>query len=161
MHADTVLRVCTLYLHGHPERDDAFQDTFMAYAQSNKEFEDDEHRKAWLVTVARNACRDLLRRAETRFVSLDEAGEDPAADDDPSTDAERQEESEALVRALNKLAEPYRIVLYLMYYENYKASEIAEMLGVPENTVYTRLARGREKLKEVLAYERGRAATQR
>lgn len=41
--------------------------------------------------------------------------------------------------------------LYLKYYEGYTAAQIAEMLGIPENTVYTNLSRGKRLLKEVLS----------
>ena len=44
----------------------------------------------------------------------------------------------------------YRTVLYLYYFEGYSTHEVADLLGVPDATVRTRLARGRAKLKDVL-----------
>ena len=160
-HSDTVLRVCSLYFHGRPERDDAFQETFIKYAQSEKAFADDEHVKAWLINVATNTCKDMLKRADAKTVLIDEfddtaqpswnnasaSGSDPAACPADASGGR----IDKLNAALQQLDEKYRIALYLKYYEGYTAAAIAELLGMPENTVYTNLARGRKELKEVLA----------
>ena len=150
VHADTVLRVCTLYFKASPERDDAFQETFIKYARSDASFADDEHRKAWLITVARNTCKDLLKRADAKTLPLEAAGDVEAPGAQPAMEGMAGELEEALAQ----LEEPYRIVLYLKYYEGYPAADIASLLGMPENTVYTNLARGKKKLKEVLTHDR-------
>lgn len=148
-HADTVVRVCALYFGHRPESDDAFQDTFLKYAQSDKAFESEEHRKAWLISVATNTCKDMLRKAEAHTVLTDQF--DDTASPQWQSGVESDDRIDALNEALQKLDEKYRIVLYLKYYEGYTAPEIAEMLAMPESTVYTNLTRGRDKLKEVLA----------
>ena len=147
-HADTVARVCALYFGRRPESDDAFQDTFLKYAQSEKEFESDEHRKAWLISVATNTCKDMLKKAESKTVPTDQFEDTASPHWQPGIESDSR--AEDLNEALGQLDERYRVVLYLKYYEGYTAPEIARMLGIPENTVYTNLTRGREKLKEVL-----------
>lgn len=149
-HSDTVMRVCTLYFHGRPEREDAFQDTFIKYAQSSNDFDGEEHVKAWLIRVATNVCKDMLKRSEAKTVLVDEIDEAAKPQWTPAGDEGRAGD---VTEALAQLEEKYRVALYLKYYEGYTATEIAAMLDIPENTVYTNLARGREKLKEVL--ERG------
>ena len=150
-HADTVLRVCTLYFHNQPERDDAFQETFLKYAKHDGEFADEEHRKAWLIRVAKNTCKDMLKRAEAKTVLLDRI--DETAQPQWAQNEGDDDQAERLSRALQEIDEKYRIVLYLKYYEGYPAAKIADLLDLPENTVYTNLSRGREKLKEVLSHE--------
>lgn len=140
--------MCALYFGRRHESDDAFQDTFLKYAQSEREFESDEHRKAWLISVATNTCKDMLRRAEAKTVLTDQF-EDTASPHWQSG-IESDDRADELNEALQQLDEKYRVVLYLKYYEGYTAGEIAVMLDIPENTVYTNLTRGREKLKEVL-----------
>ena len=54
---------------------------------------------------------------------------------------------------MDKLEEKYRIALYLKYYEGYSAAKISQVTGMPENTVYTNLARGRRKLLEMMGHE--------
>ena len=151
-HANTVARVCSLYFGSRPERDDAFQETFLKYAQEGCAFGDDEHRKAWLIRVATNVCKDMLKKAEAKVVLLDRI--DEAAKPQWQPGIESSDRVDELTEALRQLDEHHSVALYLKYYEGYKASEIAQMLGIPENTVYTNLARGREKLKEVLAHGR-------
>ena len=153
-HSDTVLRVCTLYFRMRPEREDAYQETFLKYSQSSKEFADEEHRKAWLISVATNTCKDMLKRAEAKTVLTDVIDETARQSWQPQDDSSAGGRAEELNEALQQLDEKYRLPLYLKYYEGYSAAEISDMLGMPENTVYTNLSRGREKLKEVLTRER-------
>ena len=152
-HSDTVLRVCTLYFHGRPELDDAFQETFLKYAQSDKEFADSEHTKAWLIRVATNTCKDMLKRAEAKAVLTDEFDDTAQPNWGGSGAGSAADE---LNEALQKLDDKYRIALYLKYYEGYTAAEIAKILNIPENTVYTNLSRGRDELKEVLTHGENR-----
>ena len=150
-HANTVARVCSLYFGARPERDDAFQDTFLKYALSKTTFADEEHKKAWLIRVATNVCKDALKKAEARTVLLDSF--DDTARPQWQAGVESSDRAEQLGEALRMLDEKYRVPLYLKYYEGYKAAEIARIMDTTENTVYTNLARGREKLKEVLTHE--------
>lgn len=58
-----------------------------------------------------------------------------------------------LTECVQGLPEKYRTIIHLYYYEDYKCKEIAKILGISENTVISRLARGREKLKKLLEEE--------
>lgn len=150
-HADTVWRVCVLYFPAHADAQDAFQDTFMKYALSDATaFEGDEHRKAWLIRVCANVCKDMLKAAARKNVPLDESGvADHAASADPSV----QPASLAgeVVDAMRALDDPPRTPLYLAIYEGYTAPEIAQMVDAPVNTVYSWIARGKKQLKEALS----------
>ena len=150
-HADTVLRTCSVYLREQADREDAFQETFLRYARYGGVFNDGEHRKAWLIRVATNVCKDMLKSAAAHVAPLDDVEEGHAIGDD-GQEAQRVLEREEFLATLRSLGEPYRTVLYLKYYEDCTAAEIGRMLGIPENTVYTDLARGRRKLKEALGY---------
>lgn len=153
-HANDVLRACTVYLRERADREDAFQETFLRFARSSTTFNDVEHRKAWLIRVAVNVCKDMLKSAAYKMDSLDqeqEHGVTPVGDD--GQEAQRSLESEELLRMLDKLEDKYRIVLYLKYYEGYSAAKISQVTGMPENTVYTNLARGRRKLLGLMGHE--------
>ena len=109
---------------------------------SNKSFESDEHCKAWLIRVAINLSKNLLksfRYAHTE--ELDEAIPMESADDC------------ALADALSALPPKYRAVIHLHYFEGYSAKEIAKILGLTVTTVTTRLARARERLKALMTSE--------
>ena len=153
-HADTVMRVCAIYLREPADRDDAFQETFLRYARYGRTFNGGEHRKAWLIRVASNICKDQLKSAAARTESLDAMGEEgftPVGDD--GEEGQRSLERSDVLRALRGIDERYAIVLYLKFYEGYTAAQIGKLLGMPENTVYTNISRGKQQLKGVLGHE--------
>ena len=151
-HAATVWRVCSLHLREPADRQDAFQDAFLKYALADDTtFEDDEHRKAWLITVTRNLCRDQLKRAARKNVSLDglEGFEATPVQSDPA--AQPGSATSEVVSAMRALDDPPRTPLYLSIYEGYSAPEIASMLDAPVNTVYSWISRGRAQLRSALS----------
>lgn len=114
----------------------------MKYILYEQTFESDAHERAWLLRVAINHCKDLLKSFfRKRVSSLDDV--------DISAFSVRDEDKSTLDAVL-RLPDKYRDVIYLHYYEGYSAVEIAKMLGKRENTIYTWLARARAKLKETL-----------
>lgn len=150
-YGDTVLRACSVYLHQQADREDAFQETFLRFARSTTVFNDEEHRKAWLIRVAASVCKDMLKSSASKVESLEDErqnGVEPVGDD--GMEGQRSLEHEDLLKALGSLDEKYRIVLYLKYYEGYSAAQISQVTGMPENTVYTNLSRGKRKLLEVI-----------
>ena len=135
-----IYRICYLYLRNKAEAEDAFQDVFLRFMQANKEFDSDEHEKAWICRVAINRCKDIVKSFRYRFVSLDSI---------PELKFENETDNTVLDTILG-LPPKYKAVLYLHYYEGYKASHIAKILGSSENTVYSQLSRARSLLKERL-----------
>jgi len=146
-YANTVRRVCFMHLNNRSDMEDIFQDVFLKYALHEAAFESDDHERAWLIRVAINACKDAVKSFWRRRVgSLEDADTSCLSISDESRD---------VLDAVLRLTPPkYRDVIYLHYYEGYKASEIALILGQKENTIYTWLARAREQLKISLGGER-------
>lgn len=68
-------------------------------------------------------------------------------------EADTGEERREVLAAVLSLPEKYRDAVYLLYYEGYRAPEIAKLLGKNVNTVYTLLTRARERLRELLGGE--------
>ena len=60
-YSDTVMRICMVYLKNTADTEDIFQEVFLKYAQSDKAFENEEHKKAWIIKVAINACKDMIK----------------------------------------------------------------------------------------------------
>jgi RNA polymerase sigma-70 factor (ECF subfamily) len=118
---------------------------FLKYFLYDGEFENDEHEKAWFIRVAINACKDFLKSFYHRSVIATDAIRDAAV-------TENDEHIEVLEAVLS-LPKKYKDAVYLFYYEEYSAVEIAKILNKKENTVYTLLARARKLLKERLGGE--------
>jgi RNA polymerase sigma-70 factor (ECF subfamily) len=145
LYADTVRRICFIHLKSRADAEDVFQEVFLKYLLRERGFESDAHEKAWLIRVAANACKDVLksffRKNTTSFDDLTA---------EPFYLNERESE---VIGAVLSLPEKYRDVIYLHYYEGYSAVEIARTLGKNENAVYTWLYRARKRLKEILGGE--------
>ena len=149
-HGSTGWRVCVLYFRASADAQDAFQDTMVKYALADTvSFNDDEHRKAWLIRVATNTCKDMLKASSRTNVPLEEGA---CANGLVSCDevAQPASFSSEVVDALRGLTDPPRTPLYLSLYEGYTAPEIATMVDAPVNTVYSWIARGKTLLKEAL-----------
>ena len=150
-YGDTVWHVCLGFFRSQHDAQDAFQDTFVKYSLADSaEFADEEHRKAWLITVASNTCRDMLRARHRSDLSLEEAPEAPrlASRDEGSQPGSLRSE---VIDAFRALDDPPRLPLYLALYEGYSAPEIAQMMDAPVNTVYSWISRGKKSLKEALS----------
>lgn len=141
-YADTVKRICMLYLKNHADTEDIFQRVFMKYMLKEGTFKSKEHEKAWIIRVTINECKDLLKSFFRRkTVSIEEA-----YGKELSMKAEETEVLEAVLALPKKNKE----VIYLHYYEGYTAPEIGEILGKNVNTIYTLLTRSKEMLKRSL-----------
>ena len=139
-YGDMLYRLCLVMLRNSADAEDAVQETYIKYMLSSPPFNGDEHEKAWLITVAANKCRDMLRFRKRHAADSDDILRDRAA----------ETESRGVLEALLEVPEKYRIVLTLHYIEGYKVDEIAKMLGKTPSAVKMRLAKGRELLKEKL-----------
>lgn len=143
IYGNILYRLCILMLKNQADAEDAVQDTFITYMIKAPQFKSKEHEKAWLITVATNKCRDILRK-RMRF----------------SDDSEKiiskipaDEEETATLEALMSLPEKFRIVMMLHYVEGYRVEEIAPMIGRTPSAVKMRLQKGRKLLKEAISAE--------
>ncbi|MDX1951680.1 MAG: sigma-70 family RNA polymerase sigma factor [Verrucomicrobiota bacterium] len=141
--------LCTRMM-GDPHRgEDMAQETFLRLYHKRKDYEPTGKFSTWLWRVAINICHDELRRTKRRNeTSIDEQrgeGSSPVepeslSDNQPDSTMEMAEEANLVRQALMQLPEMYRTVLVLRHYEGLKFREIAEVLGIPEGTVKSRMS---------------------
>ena len=144
-YGDTIYRVALHALKNPADAEDVMQTVLLKLFEEKKSFESEEHRKHWLLRVAVNESRRLLRSFwRSRAVPLDEQWDAPVSDDP----AKRE-----LFQAVMGLETKYRLTIYLYYYEGYSSKEIARLLGRNPATVATQLRRGRTQLKDLLESE--------
>ncbi len=140
-YADPILRLSYAYLKNTHDAQDVCQTVFVKLLTEPREFESPQHERAYVLRMAANACKDILKSPwRRRTCGLEAVLEVPAPEAEEGT----------VLSAVNTLPPHYRAVIYLFYYEGYQAAEIGAILGVPPATVHTRLARGRAKLKTLL-----------
>lgn len=139
VYGDMLYRISLVMLQNVQDAEDAVSDTLIKYMLHRKPFRDAAHRKAWLIRVNINICKNkLLFRKRHPQVQLEQLG------------LKYQEEESRLVEILMELPQNYREVLLLYYVEGYKIREVAEILRLTESNVKKRLERARKQLKEEL-----------
>ena len=145
MYQDNLFAVAFNICQNTQDAEDVIQDTFVQYYTTKKEFDSEEHIRAWLIRVAVNKAKNVTRTFWRRNkVSIEDFTEMLAFE---------TPESETLFETVMQLPKKYRILIHLYYYEDYSVGEIAKILKLSESNVKTRLMRGRAKLREVLKEE--------
>jgi RNA polymerase sigma-70 factor, ECF subfamily len=129
------------------EADDLIQDTLERGLARLEQWRDGDNPRKWLFSILHNLHVDGLRRKSRRppHVGLDSLGPDqlaPAADGASGWDVDR---------ALQLLTADQREVVLLVGLEGLSYAETAEVLSIPMGTVMSRLARGRDRLRGLLA----------
>lgn len=138
-YSDMMMRIAYQNLKSHSDAQDCVQDILLKLINLQKDFESEEHIKAWLIRVTINRCRDILRMSWVKKRSV-------LTEDYP----ELMPEETGLIEEVWKLPAKYRNVLYLYYFEDYKITQIADILKMKQATVNTQLQRARLLLKDIL-----------
>lgn len=141
-YSSMLLRLACTRLDDPADAEDAVQEVFLRLLTARPVFRDAEHEKAWLIRTTLHRASDFRKAAARKNVPLDEAAQ-----------AAEPEVENGLRATVLALPEKYSAVVHLHYYEGYSIKEIAKLLGIPAATVGTRLARGRERLRQMLKEE--------
>lgn len=142
-------RIAFTQMKTRSDAEDVVQEVFLRLLKYQPGFASLDHEKAWMIRTTLNLCRDVLKSRWSSTIRMEELSiEDKKSYTNPYVD------TDDTLWALLELPHMYRICLYLFYYEDYSIKEIAQAIEEPENTVKTRLKRGREMLKKKLQEER-------
>lgn len=142
-YGNMLFRLCLITLGNENDAEDAVQETLIKYLRKAPIFVDDEHEKAWLLTVATNQCKDMLKFRKRHLV----------ADIDEIREFADEKSDSGILDALMTLPEKYRMVLVLYYVEEYSIESIAKMIGRTTSAVKMRLQKGRKLLLEAYRKE--------
>ena len=142
-YGNMLFRLCLVTLGNASDAEDAVQETLIKYLQKAPAFENTEHEKAWLITVATNKCRDILRFQKRH----------PIVDLDEINTFTNNTSDNGILDALMTLPDKLRTVLVLYYIEEYSISEIAHIVGKTPSAVKMRLQKGRRLLREAYRKE--------
>lgn len=150
-YGDDVLRTAYWYVRDIHTAEDIFQDVFLKVSQKLDTFRGDSGIRTWLIRITINTCKDFLKSAwNSKVVPLAEETERRLGGEDDFEEIERQDTSRCVKEAVMRLPVKYREVVICVYYQEMSVSQTAELLGLAEGTVKSRLARGRERLKKLL-----------
>ena len=162
VYQNPVFSLISRILDNPAEAPDVLQDVFIKVFRGIRQFHGDSSLKTWIYRIAiheaSNHRRGWMRRHWHEPLSIDDAGaegilsvaEVKASDGTPYRVLEQAERQAILQRALSSLAQPYRTVVVLREIEGLAYDEIAQLTGMAEGTVKSRLMRGRELLRRKL-----------
>lgn len=152
MYADRLVRVAYGILGDHQLAEDIIQDVFIKVFHKISQYHPERSFYAWIYKITVNECRNNMRKwyYKRLFFISDYWGQLQGKDKNPEETYLQNESDQELLHQIFSLKRIYREVLILYYYEDFSIKEISEILNINENTVKTRLSRGRQCLKTML-----------
>ncbi|MEG0473521.1 MAG: sigma-70 family RNA polymerase sigma factor [Solibacillus sp.] len=150
-----VLQLVVQYVHNVTIAEDLTQEVFVKCYKALPTFQHQSSMKTWLWRIAINHAKDYLKSWYFKKVELIEQNylQEQPSDQTVETIIVKRDEDGALANAVMQLPIKYREVIYFCYYEEQTMKEIADVLQVNENTVKTRLRKGKQLLKKQLEGE--------
>jgi RNA polymerase sigma-70 factor (ECF subfamily) len=155
-HYAAVLRFARCMLHEKTEAEDVVQEVFLTAARVASSFDGRPSSRAWLVGIAARLVLNRSRRRARLLRCVQRLGQhtdEPQPELPVETLLQRELRAE-LTRALDKLTPQKRVVIVLAEVEGLTGPEIAETLGIPVGTVWTRLHHARHALRAQLRSRR-------
>lgn len=135
-YSNMVYRLALAHVKTKHDADDVFQEVFLRYISKSRVFENEEHRKAWLIRVTINRCNSV-------WSSLWKKTTEPL----DNTISYATETENDLSEYLALLPKKYRSVIHLFYYEELSVEEIGVIMKAKAATVRVWLNRARAMLK--------------
>ena len=147
-YGDTIYRVAYHALDNPQDAEDVMQTVLLRLYECKKDFESEEHMKHWILRVAVNESRRLLRSFWRRTSVPMEEWQETAVLEDPA--------KAEVLEAVMALEPKYRLAVYLYYYEGLSVAETAAAMRANVSTVQTWLLRARARLRKELSQEEER-----
>ena len=130
--------------------EDLISEVFLDVWRQADRFEGRSAVSTWMLAIARFKALSALRKKPEEELDDEMASaiEDPT--DDPEVAMQKKDKSQVLRTCLEALTPEHREIIDLVYYHEKSIEEVAEIVGIPENTVKTRMFYARKKLAELL-----------
>jgi RNA polymerase sigma-70 factor (ECF subfamily) len=152
-HHVRVFRFVVRLVKNESTAEDLISEVFLDVWRQAGRFEGRSAVSTWLLSIARFKALSALRRRPEEALDDEVAGaiEDPS--DDPEVALEKKDKSVLIRKCLSGLSAEHREIVDLVYYHEKSVEEVAQIVGIPENTVKTRMFYARKKLAELLKAE--------
>ena len=154
LYGDYLLRTALLLLKDQQTAEEAVQDTFITAFDKITQLVDSDKIKNWLTSILVNRCRTQMRKRSWKNIiltlDLTERFHKDINFSGPEEHLLKLIENQHLADAIQELHYKYREVIIMYYFNEMKISDISSYLKVNENTIKSRLTRGRFLLKDIL-----------
>ena len=147
LHEKDMYRTASAILPQDADIADAMQETILTCWEKIDTLQKNRYFKTWMIRILINKCKDILRSGR-RMICVEELPEQAAKDTGSTVETEANLEWKEALRGLD---EKYRLIVVLFYADGLRTAEIGKLLQLPDSTVRTRLARGREQLAKYYA----------
>lgn len=145
LHKQCLYKTAAAILHNDEDAADAIQETVLSCWQNLSSLKKPQYFKTWMTRILINHCNALLRKRH-KEISSDAVNQ--SASEQQSYETNLDEKLD-VKQTMSALKDNYRLVLTLYYVNDIPIKEIAKLLETNENTIKTRLSRGREQFKSV------------
>ena len=153
-YGNDVLRLATAILGSRDMAEDVHQETFLRVCKAWGGFRGDASEKTWIIGIAVNICRDMMRSAWKRRVTVSDEIVATMPDTFSAKEMDRRMERDDMMQAMAKLTPEHREAVVLFYYQDLDVRQISVIQKVPEGTVKSRLHKARGKLATLLGGEK-------
>jgi RNA polymerase sigma-70 factor (ECF subfamily) len=130
--------------------EDMISEVFLDVWRQAGRFEGRSAVSTWLLSIARFKALSALRKRSDEELDEETAEAIPDTADTPEEAVQKKDKSEILRECLKSLSPEHREIVDLVYYHEKSVEEVAEIVGIPENTVKTRMFYARKRLSELL-----------
>jgi RNA polymerase sigma-70 factor, ECF subfamily len=159
-HKVRVYRYALRLVNHEPAAEDIVSEVFFEVWRRAATFEGRSKVSTWLLGITRNLALETMRRRSTEPLDDRLAGRIEDSADDPEVALQKNQQSVIIARCLQELSPIHREMIDLVYYHGKSINEVVQILGIPRNTVKTRMFYARnaiaKRLKE-LGFDRDRA----
>lgn len=150
-HGRGILSYLIAHLHDNRQlAEEVLQDVMLAAWENAANFRGESKVRTWLLVIARNRALNAMRRRSPTLVELDDNLSNYEDDTSPLEQVQRHFRGQALRKAIDSLPAQHKEILVLVFYQQLSGIEVAQVLGISEGTVKSRLHRAKEALRRIL-----------
>ncbi|MGP0059569.1 MAG: sigma-70 family RNA polymerase sigma factor [Beijerinckiaceae bacterium] len=149
-HGTRVFRFLLRLVHDASKAEDLMSDVFLDVWQQAGRFEGRSSVTTWVLSIARFKALSSFRQKQHEGLDPEAAEEIEDEADDPEVTVQKASKAEALQSCLAALSAAHREVIDLVYYHERSVEDVSVILGIPQNTVKTRMFHARKRLSEIL-----------
>ncbi len=153
-HHVRVYRFVLRLVRNEATAEDLIGEVFLDVWRQAQKFEGRSAVSTWMLSIARFKALSVLRRRTEQELDDEAVGAIEDHADDPEIALAKKDKGLALRQCLSNLSADHREIVDLVYYHEKSVEEVAELIGIPQATVKTRMFYARKKLSELLR-ERG------
>lgn len=125
-------------------------EVFMEVWRNAARFEGRSSLSSWMLGIAHNRAISSLRKRREAELDDETAGTIADDSDNPEVAAQKTDKGALLRACMERLSDEHKTIVDLVYYHEMSIAEVADVVGIPQNTVKTRMFYARKKLSEFL-----------